>query len=150
MPRDPRLAEPLLAQRGDPVTFFLGDLVIRHRPFLWDEPRPLTADLRRQLLSDTDKSTTHQLRGVRAARENVSLFPWLDSESRTLDAEFVFWSDQLFPQPEEESACLQTFRAYIDLCERIRALSPGSQCALSASETGDPRDDREKPWTCWW
>jgi hypothetical protein len=116
----------------------------------WDEPRPLTADLRSQLLSHTEKSTTHQLRGVHAARENLSLFLWLDSDSRTFDAELVFWSDQLFPQPDEEPACLKAFRPYIDLSEAIRALSPRSQCVLSASETGDPRDDRGKPWTCWW
>lgn len=116
----------------------------------WDEPRPMTAELRSQLLSHTDSTTTHQLRGVHAERENVALFLWLDSESRTLDAELVFWSDQLFPQPEEQSACIQSFQPYVDLAERIRARSPASECVLSASEAGDPRDERGKPWTCWW
>jgi len=116
----------------------------------WDEPRPLTAELRSQLLSHTDKSTTHQLRGAHAGRENVSLFLWLDYDSRTLDAELVFWSDQLFPQPDDDSACIQSFQPYIDLAERIRERSPASECVVSASETGDPRDDRDKPWTCWW
>jgi hypothetical protein len=116
----------------------------------WDEPRPLTAEMRSQLLSHTDKSTTHQLRGVHAGRENVSLFLWLDSNSRTFDAELVFWSDQLFPQPDQDGACIQTLQPYIHLAERIREHSPASECVLSASETGDPRDDRNKPWTCWW
>jgi len=116
----------------------------------WDEPRPLTGELRRELLSHTDKSTIHQLQGFHGERENVSLYLWLDSESRTFDAEVVFWSDQLFPQPDDDSACVQTFQQYIDLAERIRALSPGSECVLSASEAGDPREGRGKPWTCWW
>ena len=65
----------------------------------WDEPRPLNAELRSALLSHTDKSTMHQLRGLHGERENVALYLWLDSESQTFDAELVFWSDQLFPQP---------------------------------------------------
>jgi hypothetical protein len=116
----------------------------------WDEPRPLTPELRSKLLSHTDKTTTHQLRGVRGERENVSLFLWLDSESRTLDAELVFWSDQLFPQPNDESACLRTFEKYVAIAEKIRSISPSSQCVISTKETGDPRADRGKPWTCSW
>ena len=116
----------------------------------WDEPRTLDAELRTALLSHTDKSTTHQLQGVHGGRENVSLYLWLDSESQMFDAELVFWSDQLFPEPDDESTCLQTFEQYVDLAEKIRSLSAGSQCVISASETGDPRDDRGKPWTCWW
>jgi len=116
----------------------------------WGDPRELTAELRSELLSHTDRNTTHQLRGVHAGQEDVSLFLWLDSDSRTLDAELVFWSDQLFPQPDEKSACLQKFQSYVDLAESIRAHSPASECVLSASEAGDPRDERGKPWTCWW
>ena len=82
--------------------------------------------------------------------ENVALNPWLDSESQTFDAELVLWSDQLFPQPDDESACRQTFQRYVNLAEKIRSLSQGSECVISASETGDPRDDRGKQWTCWW
>lgn len=116
----------------------------------FEEARPLTAELRGQILSHTEKSTMHQLRGVREGRENVSLYLWIESDARTLDAELVFWSDQLFPRPGDESACLHTFQTYVELAERIRALTASSECVLSGSETGDPRDERGKPWTCWW
>ena len=110
----------------------------------------LTPDLRAALLSHSGKSTSHQLRGLRAGRENLAIFLWLDSDSETFDAELVFWADQLFPHPDDESACLDTFRQYFSLAESIRSVSPSSECVLSAIETGDPRDDREKPWTYWW
>ena len=115
-----------------------------------DAPRPLTPDLRAELLSHVGKSTSHQLRGLRAGRESLAIYLWLDSDSETFDVELVFWSDQLFPQPDDESACLDTFRDYLALAESIRAVSPRSECVLSASETGDPRDHREKSWTHWW
>jgi hypothetical protein len=116
----------------------------------WDDPRPLTQELRSVLLAHTDKSTTHQLKGIHGVSEDVSLNLWLDSKSQTLDAEMVFWSDQLFPKPDDESACLYTFGPYIALAEAIRSVSPSSQCVISASETGDPREHRGKPWTYFW
>jgi len=115
-----------------------------------DSPRPRTPDLRALLLSHAGKSTWHQLRGLRAGRENLSMFLWLDSDSQAFDAELVFWSDQLFPKPDDDSACLETFREYLALAESIRSYSPSSECVLSASESGDPRADRDKSWTYWW
>ncbi len=115
----------------------------------WDKPRSLNAELRTALLSRSDESTTPHLRGVHEGA-SVALYLWLHAKLQTFDVELVFWSDQLFPQPDDESACLQTFAQYVDLAERIRSLSAMSHCVLSASETGDPRDDRGKLWTCWW
>jgi hypothetical protein len=115
-----------------------------------DDPRPLTAELRQALLSHTRDSTSHQLRGLRAGCQSLSMFLWLDAHAVTFDAELVFWSDQLFPQPDDDLACRHTFEEYLDLADALRALSPSSECVLSARETGDPRDDREEAWTCWW
>jgi hypothetical protein len=102
------------------------------------------------MLSHERRSTSHQLQGLHAGRENLAMFLWLDADSGTFDAELVFWADQLFPQPEDDSACFSTFREYLALAESLRSASPASECVLSASETGDPRDDRDKEWTYWW
>jgi hypothetical protein len=61
------------------------------------------------------------------------VFLWLDSDSQIFDAELVFWSDQLFPQPDDESACLRTFGQYLALAESIRSSLPPDACTAGTS-----------------
>jgi len=110
------------------------------------DPQPLDAVMRQALISRPGGS--HQLTGLRAGRENVSLF--LDPHADCFDAELVFWSDQLFPHPENEAACVNAIEPYVLLAESVRSLSPLSECVISSHEAGNPRHDREKPWTFWW
>ena len=127
---------------SDPVVVTLDDYT--------DEARPLTPEMRSALLTPTKGNTSHQLQGLRAGRENLSMFLRLDSKSQMFDAELVFWADQLFPDPNNDSECLTTLEQYLEIAASIRSVSPGSECVISGSETGDPRDDRDKPWTYWW
>jgi len=113
-------------------------------------PQPMNVELRAKLLSSLDKSTTHQISGTHNDGISVSLYTWLDSSAGSFDAEIVFWADQLFPDPDDDPACLQVFGQFIDLAESIRENSSQSQCVISATEAGDPRNERNKPWTYWW
>jgi hypothetical protein len=56
------------------------------------DPRPLTPALRAQMLSHERRSTSHQLQGLHAGRENLAMFLWLDADSGTFDAECAFRS----------------------------------------------------------
>lgn len=115
-----------------------------------DEPRPWTDSMRDAILSSIGKSTHHALHGVRLDREWVSLFVWLDAEAGTFDAEIVFRANELFPEPDNDLACAEKLQDYIAWADRLRIDSPGSACVLTERVTGDPRDDRGSPWTCWW
>jgi hypothetical protein len=75
---------------------------------------------------------------------------WASQKKNTFDAEFVFWADYLFPSPDDEEACEARFTKLIELAESFRSFNPDSECALTASEGGDPRDDRTQPWTLFW
>ena len=110
----------------------------------------LTNEARSELLSRS-KNDTHQiLKGDWAPGKELSLWLWLDAAGGTFDAEFVFRADLLFPNPGDEAACIEAFCEIVAVAETFRAINPGSECALSASETGSPRLERDEPWTLFW
>lgn len=111
---------------------------------------PLTSELREELIRRSKNSTYHVLQGNWAPGTELSLWLWIDATSTAFDAELVFWSDLLFPDPEDDMACIEAFSKLVELAEAFRDINPGSECVLSASETGDPRDHRNKPWTLFW
>ena len=80
----------------------------------------------------------------------LSLYLWIEPDKNMFDAEFVFWADHLFPNPDDPDACEMRFTKLIELAESFRSFSPHSECAFTASESGDPRDDRKEPWTLFW
>lgn len=111
---------------------------------------PLTGDARNMLLGLSNTTTYHVIKGEWAPSGQLSVWLWIDADDTTVDVEFVFWGDLLFPFPDNDAACIETFCECVALAEMIRDLNPVSECVLSASETGDPREDRDKSWTLFW
>ena len=111
---------------------------------------PFTSEVREELLRRSVTSTCHVLIGDWAPGTVLNLWLWIDAPNAAFDAEFVFWADLLFPEPEDETACIEAFSELVGLTESFRDINSQSECVLSASETGNPRDDRHKPWTLFW
>ena len=114
------------------------------------EPVPWTHDIRVKLLASADRPTNHVLEGRWMSGAPLRIWIWVNAEAKTFDLEFVFWANLLFTAPANDEACVAAFAELATFAEGFRALNPGSECVLSASETGDPRDDRAKPWTMFW
>ena len=137
-----------VARLGDAVARFV-EAVTEPAALVGGQYRACTSALLEELHEGLNSRTSVDLRGRRGG-EPVYLCLWLDAESVCFDAELVFWSDQAFPNSDDEDRCLGTFRDYLALVESIRSVSPDSECVLSASEAGDPREDRDESWTYWW
>ena len=111
---------------------------------------PLTRDARNMLLRSSNESTYHVIKGDWPPGDELSVWLWIDADDATIDVEFVFWGDMLFPFPDDEAACFETFCECVALAETIRHLNPISECVLSAHETGDPREERDDPLNLFW
>ena len=111
---------------------------------------PLTSKMREELCRRSKSSTYHILKGDWAPGGELSIWLWIDATNSLFDVEIVFWADFLFPEPEDEKACIEAFGELVGFAESFRDINSQSECVLSASETGDPRDDRNKPWTLIW
>lgn len=114
------------------------------------DPIYLTGEVQENLLACSTNATNHVLRGEWAPGEVISAWLWIDAVQATFDIEFVFWANLLFPKPDDEVACICAFSHCISLVEKFRNINPGSECVLSESETGDPRDERDTPSTLFW
>jgi hypothetical protein len=115
-----------------------------------DERPEWSSDRKREVLSTTGKDSLNVIGGELSGLRQVMLWIWDVRKRGTFDAELVFWADQFFPDPSSNKACHSAFAEIATIAERIRAIHPGSECAMSASESGDPRDDRDEDWTFLW
>lgn len=114
------------------------------------DPVPFTRELQRTVLASSEESTYHVLEGDWLPCKGLRIWIWIDASAATYDLELVFWANLLFPHPEDEKACGEAFCEVVTLAEALRELNPESQCILSASETGDPREDIGTSWTLNW
>lgn len=110
----------------------------------------LTPDLLGQLAIATDDPTYHILDGKWDVATPLNLWLHVDKDQTTFDAELYFFSDLMFPYPEDDLICKEQFLSLAGLAESFRKESTSSECALSASEVGDPKQDRDQPWTLFW
>jgi hypothetical protein len=165
----PRAKELLLPYEGEVSQLYVLDLPLSFFPAVLERlsdqaaspqlitlnghtgaPAPLTPETQASLLTSSEGSTNHVLEGQWISGPPLRIWIWTDAEASTFDLEFVFWVNLMFPIPDDDERCVAAFAELIAFAEGFRVLSPGSDCVLSASETGDPRDDRAKPWTLFW
>ena len=83
--------------------------------------------------------------GAFAGQQSIQFWVWPKPDSGTWDAEFVFFTDQ--GSDEDVRAAFEQVHV---LAEMARENSPASECVLSGSETGDPREEKGRSWTVWW
>ena len=95
---------------------------------------------------------THQsiIVGTYYRSRTIQFWIWPNIDNATFDAEFVFFGDEFFGDGKDEEALMTSFGSIYSLAEMVRENHPESECALSAQETGDPRDHRGENWTHFW
>lgn len=80
-----------------------------------------------------------------AGQLSIQFWVWPKPDSGTWDAEFVFFADQ--GSGEHVRAAFEQVHM---LAEMARENNPASECVLSGSETGNPREEKGRSWTvCW-
>ena len=116
----------------------------------WDEGVAVTSEMREVLIASSVNATHHVLKGDWPPCEFLNFWLWTDPSRETFDVELVFWADLLFPTPDDQHACIASFSECVALAETLRRNHRTAECVLSSSELGDPREDRDKPWTLYW
>ena len=111
---------------------------------------PLTCKMRNNIIRLSKYSTHHLLKGDWAPAKSLQIWLFINASNGTFDAEIVFWADLLFPEPDNEKACVESFGKLAGLAESIRHINSSSDCVISSTETGDPRMERNEPWTLFW
>jgi len=66
------------------------------------------------------------------------------------DAEFVFFANEFFDENDADTKKRDVFGVIYNLAEAVRQNQPECECALSGSEVGDPREERNEDWTVFW
>jgi hypothetical protein len=113
-----------------------------------DAPRQLDAVSRSEMLRFPIDLTI--LRGTFQGDRRVFLYVYTSEAGAPIDVEYVFWADEFFPPAQDDNTHMNAFGLVYSLAEMTREGHPNCECALSASETGDPRNERRAPWVLFW
>jgi hypothetical protein len=114
-----------------------------------EEPRDCDVVTRAEVLGHSTQSLTN-IRGKFWPDRTIQLFVCPDESGTRFDVEFVFWADEFFPADQDDEAHMASFGLVYSLAEMVREHHQHCECALTASEAGDPRDERAAPWTLFW
>lgn len=118
--------------------------------YLKESAPQLNAVTRAQILSVFKNKTQNIVSGAFHTNLPVDLWIYENANSYTFDAEFVFWADQFFADANDEHANKKAFEVLLSFAEKLREGHQSCECAFSASEVSDPRNDRDEPWTIFW
>ena len=75
---------------------------------------------------------------------------WPDRENETFTAEFVFFAEDIFDLSASDDRHMAEFEFIYALAEMARENNIECECAVSASETGCPTEQRREGWTFFW
>lgn len=115
--------------------------------FQADQRRGCGSESQDMVLEATSLSV---ISGVFHPATTIDLSVWPDEDGESFDAEFVFFSDNLFGAKDSDEQHRASFGLIYSLAEMARQNHPECECAASESEVGDPRDQREEDWTVFW
>ncbi len=80
----------------------------------------------------------------------IQFWIWPNKRTGTFDAEFVFFGNDFFKENVSDKGLMKSFNLIYSLAEMVRENSQKSECVLSGSEVGDPREERHESWTVFW